>query len=140
MAAADEKTSIIRNGISISHCTRRITKIMSGVQTGGDHAPLDAAIENGIAHDSWIPQGRKAQTALVPEKYKRKEMEIPHYPKRTEQNVIDSDGTLIVSPGQLTGGFAYTREMTENRRKPWIHFDAYTIPIKKAIKLIGTWI
>jgi hypothetical protein len=34
MADAEEKISIIRNGISISHCTRRITKITSGGKTG----------------------------------------------------------------------------------------------------------
>jgi len=32
-------------------------------------------------------EGRKTQTALIPEKYQRKEMESPISPKRTEQGV-----------------------------------------------------
>jgi hypothetical protein len=34
-------------------------------------------------------------------------MSTSSYPVRTEQNVIGSDGTLIISHGELTGGSAY---------------------------------
>ncbi len=32
------------------------------------------------------------------------------YPKRTEQNVIDSDGTVIFTHGKLSGGSDLTRK------------------------------
>jgi hypothetical protein len=35
----------------------KITKIISGGQTGADQAALDAAIELGIDHGGWIPRG-----------------------------------------------------------------------------------
>ena len=73
-----------------------ITKIVSGGQTGADRAALDVAIEEGILHGGWIPKGRKTETGPLPEKYQLKEMPTEEYPKRTEQNVIDSDGTLII--------------------------------------------
>jgi hypothetical protein len=38
MAAADEKIWIIRNDISISQCTLRITRMIPGVLTGADQA------------------------------------------------------------------------------------------------------
>jgi hypothetical protein len=76
MAIAEEKISIIRNEMSISHCTRRITKIISCVQTGADHAALDVTIEKEIPSAVGF-RGRKTQDALVPEKYQRKEMESP---------------------------------------------------------------
>ncbi|MFO8089591.1 MAG: hypothetical protein R6U13_07135 [Desulfatiglandaceae bacterium] len=48
MAAAEEKISIIRNDNSISHCTRRITKIKSGRQTGADQVALDVDIKRKL--------------------------------------------------------------------------------------------
>ena len=45
------------------------------------------------------------------------------YPKRTEQNVIDSDGTLIITHGKLTGGSRLTKEFAENQKKPCLHID-----------------
>jgi hypothetical protein len=57
MAAADEKTSITKD-FSMSHCTYRVTKIISGGQSGADQAALDVAIEKGIPHGGWIPKGR----------------------------------------------------------------------------------
>jgi Circularly permutated YpsA SLOG family len=62
------------------------------------------------------------------------------YPKRTEQNVIDSDGTLIISHGELTGGSEYTRQMAERHGKLWIHVDASKMSIDAAVQLITAWI
>ena len=50
-------------------------------------------------------------------------MPTSSYPKRTEQNVIDSDGTLIFSRGKPTGGTDYTRKMVLKHKKQMIHID-----------------
>ena len=76
-----------------------IKRIISGGQTGADQAALDIAIEFGILHGGWIPKGKKTEDGVLPDKYKLKEMPTASYPKRTEQNVLDSDGTLILSHG-----------------------------------------
>ena len=89
-----------------------ISKIISGGQTGADRAALDVAIKLSIPHGGWIPKGRKTEDGTLPDKYKLKEMTTASYPKRTEQNVIDSDGTLIIARGQLTGGSDYNLKMT----------------------------
>jgi Circularly permutated YpsA SLOG family len=65
---------------------------------------VDEAIEEGISHGGWTPKGRKTEAGPLPDKYQLQEMSTAHYPKRTEQNVIDSDGTLTLSHGELTGG------------------------------------
>ena len=78
-----------------------IKKIISGGQTGADQAALDVAIESGIPHGGWIPKGRKTENGRLPDKYQLKEMATSSYPKRTEQNIIDSHGTLIISNGKL---------------------------------------
>ena len=81
-----------------------ITKIITGGQTSADRAALDVAMEEGIHHGGWIPKGRNTEPGPLPERYQLTEMATDEYPKRTEQNVIDSDGTLIISHGELTGG------------------------------------
>ena len=88
-----------------------LTKIISGGQTGADRAALDVAIELDIPHGGWIPKGKKTEAGVIPDKYQLKEMPTASYPKRTEQNVIDSDGTLILTHGKLTGGSALTARM-----------------------------
>jgi Circularly permutated YpsA SLOG family len=117
-----------------------LKKIISGGQTGADQAALDVAIKLGIAHGGWIPRGRKTETGALDARYKLTEMEIPDYNKRTEQNVIESDGTLIISHGKLTGGSDYTREMALLHRRPWLHIDLNkTSPFEGAEK-IKSWL
>jgi hypothetical protein len=100
-----------------------IRKIVSGGQTGADQAALDVAIAMGIAHGGWIPKGRKTESGPLAKHYQLQELPTPSYPRRTEQNVIDSDGTLILSHGALTGGSALTREFARTHRRPWLHLD-----------------
>jgi hypothetical protein len=101
-----------------------ISKLISGGQTGADRAALDVAIDLGIPHGGWLPKGRKTEAGRLPAKYQLNELPTDSYPKRTEQNVIDSDGTLIVSHGPLTGGSDYTRQMAEKHGKPLMHIGA----------------
>ena len=75
-----------------------IQKIISGGQTGADQAALDAAIKLGISHGGWIPKGRITEDGPLLDKYKLQEMPTDSYPARTEQNVIDSDGTVNGNP------------------------------------------
>jgi len=74
-----------------------LQKITSGGQTGADRAALDLAIELNILHRGCIPKGCKTEDGVLPNKYQLQEMPSAGYPKRTEQNVFDSDGTLILS-------------------------------------------
>ena len=101
-----------------------IQKIVSGAQTGADRAGIDAALEKGVAYGGWIPKGRKAEDGIVPLKYTElKELTRGGYPKRTEQNVIDSDGTVIFTYGKLTTGSALTRKFAIQHGKPYLHID-----------------
>ena len=100
-----------------------ISKIISGGQTGADRAALDFAIKMDIPHGGWVPKGRLAEDGPLPPKYNLKEMPTKSYSKRTEQNVIDSDGTLILSHGKLTGGSKLTQELTDKHKRPSLHID-----------------
>lgn len=117
-----------------------LRKIISGGQTGVDQAALDVAINFGIPHGGWIPKGRKTEAGKLPDKYKLKEMSSSSYPKRTEQNVIDSDATLIISHGQLTGGSLLTLEFAEQHKKERLHIDLGINRGFSAAQLIQSWI
>ncbi len=117
-----------------------IEKIISGGQTGADRAALDVAIKLNIPHGGWIPKGRKAEDGPLPEKYQVQEMPTASYPKRTEQNVIDSDGTLIICRGKPTGGSDYTRKMTLKHHKQLLYVDLNNYEPFDAASLIASWI
>ena len=117
-----------------------VTKIISGGQTGADRAALDVAIQIGISHGGWIPKGRLTENGKLQDKYHLKEMTSPNYNKRTEQNVIDSDGTLLISHGRLTGGSEYTRDMALRHGRPWLHIDLDKIESSRAVKQITAWL
>lgn len=95
-----------------------IRRIVSGGQTGVDRGALDAAISLGIQHGGWCPLGRLAEDGPIPKRYQLKETDATEYWVRTEQNVIDSDGTLILHAGRLSGGTEFTYRMTQKHRKP----------------------
>jgi hypothetical protein len=66
-------------------------------------------------------------------------MPTGQYSKRTEKNVLDSDGTLIVSHGLLTGGSALTTSFTEQHKKPWLHIDLEITAYSEAARMIREW-
>lgn len=100
-----------------------IKKIISGGQTGADRSALDVAIKYNIDHGGWVPKGRKAEDGVLPSKYLMDEMETADYPERTRQNVRDSEGTLIMSYGPLTGGSKLTLGYAKVIGKPNCYID-----------------
>ena len=112
-----------------------IPKIISGGQTGADRAALDWAIEHGIPHGGWCPKGRLAEDGEIPKRYHLQEMRSKDYLKRTEQNIIDSDGTAIFSmKPKLTGGSKRTAEFAVKHQKPLLHI--YPQIIKPGVQLV----
>ena len=118
-----------------------VKKIISGGQTGTDRAALDFAIKHNIPpHGGWIPRGRKAEDGPLPHGYHLKEMPTAAYPKRMEQNVRDSDGTVIISHGRLTGGSAFTAAMARRHKRPWLRLDMARTTVDEAAQRLREWI
>ena len=84
--------------------THPVEEVVSGGQTGVDRAGLDAALALGLAVGGWCPRGRHAEDGPIPERYPLTETASAAYRVRTRLNVRDSDATLIVCRGPLTGG------------------------------------
>nr|WP_320014587.1 putative molybdenum carrier protein [uncultured Desulfobacter sp.] len=96
-----------------------LDKVVSGGQTGADRAALDFAIKFNIPHGGWITKGRRTESGPLPDFYKLKEMDTRDYPARTRQNILDSDGTVIISRGPLTGGSSLTHAFARKTGK-WV--------------------
>lgn len=95
-----------------------IAKIISGGQTGVDRAALDFAIEAGIPHGGWCPQGRRAEDGCIDDRYQLTETDSKDYSVRTEKNLLEADGTLIIDYGTPSGGTALTVELCLKHLKP----------------------
>ena len=98
-------------------------RIHSGGQTGVDRAALDVAIELGLEHGGWCPQGRIAEDGIIPPRYRLRETEDNDYSSRTRLNARDADGTLILNHGELEGGTALTAHFAGALRKPVLIID-----------------
>jgi len=112
----------------------RPAKIITGGQTGVDRGALDAAIALGIPHGGWCPLGRLAEDGRIPPHYLLTETDSPEYRLRTERNVVDSDGTLILCRGKPSGGTELTLRWAERHRKPWLVVDLDRSPEANRIR------
>ena len=119
---------------------RVLRKIVSGGQTGADQGALDGALDLNFPHGGWISAGRKTENGPLAKKYRLRELVSPAYRDRTEKNVNDSDGTLIVSHGELSGGSALTRSFALKHHKPWLHIDFDLYNMSKAVDKVFPWI
>jgi hypothetical protein len=113
-----------------------LQRIISGGQTGVERAAQDFAIKHDISHGGCC----MAEDGSVPARYKLQEMHTDNYSKVTEQNVIDSDGTLIISRGQLAGGTDRTRRMALKHKKQPLGIDLNLSKHRDTSSLIASWI
>jgi hypothetical protein len=117
-----------------------IKKIISGGQSGVEMAALDAAIKLNIPHEGWCHRGKRTESGVLPEAHQLKPIEMPSYHDRLEKNIIDSDGTVILSHGQLVIGSKIIRDMANKNGKPCLHVDLSSCTMNHAASSIRKWI
>ncbi len=116
-----------------------LEKIISNGDTGVAQAALEIAAELGILYGGSIPKDRKTESGALFDKYKLREVASSSDYLCNEQNVIDSDGTLILSHGEPKGDSDYSRRMAEKHRRPWIHIDLNITTALDAALKISSW-
>lgn len=125
--------------------TRRIfERVVSGCQTGAYQGALDAALKLGHPCGGWCPKGRKSEAGPIPDEYPLQEHSSASYVARTEANVIDSDvidsdGTLIFTYGEPTGGTALTVKLARLHRKPVYLFDFEADALNQDPEKVWLW-
>lgn len=109
-------------------CPRRGTRnhlwIVTGGQTGVDRAALDTALSLFIPVRGWCPKGRLAEDGRIPPVYPLQETTSTDYAERTEWNVRDSDGTLVLAYGPVEGGTKFTVDLAHKYNRPVLIIDA----------------
>ena len=100
-----------------------LRKLVTGGQTGVDRGALDAALERRFPCGGWCPAGRLAEDGPLPPRYPLRELPGGTTADRTERNVQDSDATLILTPGPLTGGTRLTRACCERLQRPVLELE-----------------
>ncbi len=130
-----------------------LRKIISGGQTGVDHAALQAAMDSGFKHGGWCPPGRVCDSGEIPSHFKLKEtpverdisaLEIPRS-QRTIWNVRDADGLLIIEQDQRGKGSKAQRDhgtelAVETAKKLGKPFLVVDISKKISVTEITNWI
>jgi len=115
--------------------------IVSGGQTGVDRASLDVAVDLGLPYRGFVPQGRWAEDGAISRRYKGlTECDSTDPSVRTRLNVENSDATLILSHGKLSGGSLTTWKAARNARKPCLHIDLDRNSNEAAAEKIGLWL
>jgi Circularly permutated YpsA SLOG family len=115
-------------------------KIISGGQTGVDRAALDVAPKHGIESGGWCPTGRLDEFGRIPDRYPVRELESGGFAERTLQNIKDSDGTVIIYPGKLSGGTEQTVHFCAEQRRPHELIDSSNVSTEKAAQLIADFV
>jgi hypothetical protein len=92
--------------------------IVSGGQTGVDRAALDVAMERGMAAGGWCPAGRRAEDGPISPVYPLRETPSADPAQRTEWNVRDSHGTLLLVTDAASAGTELTREAARTLGRP----------------------
>lgn len=116
-----------------------------------DRGALDAALVAGFPCGGWCPAGRVAEDGEIPERYPLMPLQeddtsepgirtarqvAQQYRARTLKNVQDSDGTVILFSGTISGGTLLTRNLCVREKRPLIALDAKELTALRAAEAI----
>jgi hypothetical protein len=109
--------------------------IISGGQAGVDRGALEAALALDVPCGGWCPKERLAEDGPIPERFPLNEL-AGGYGERTQRNVVDSDGTVMIYFGELEGGTQNTLVHCIDTPRPYSLIDACEISQERAARRI----
>jgi hypothetical protein len=134
---------VLRGGMSMSQTNLLppseggLQRIVSGGQTGVDRAALEAALALHFPCGGWCPRGRKAEDGVISVRIPLQETPGEAYEQRTRWNVRDSDGTLVLTEGEPTGGTALTVEAAKGMGRPLLVLD---LDLRPPLEEVEAWL
>ena len=117
-----------------------VTKIISSGQTGVELAALDVAVKLGLAHGGWTPFGKRNEAGPLPDHLDITEVKGVGFQKAMEQNIKNSDGTLLISRGEKTAGTRFAVETALKHQRQFLHADLSQHTPFEAASLICSWL
>jgi hypothetical protein len=117
-----------------------IKEIISDGETGVARAALDAAIQWHIPHGGWISEGRGTEDGRLPNKYQLSELGADDTATVAEKNVVESDGTLLLSRGPMTPRLALYAALAQKHERPSLHADLLAVNAFEAARRIDRWV
>lgn len=117
-----------------------LEKIISGGQTGVDRAALDVALNNNFPCGGFCPKSRIAEDGIIDARYPLQEHTSENYAKRTLENILLGDGTLIIYTQELRGGTALTVRFCKDHNRPYTLVDAQQNNVAQAVKIAHNFI
>jgi hypothetical protein len=87
-----------------------------------------------------VPRGRFNEDGPIDPRYPVTETTSRKLALRTERNVRDSDATLILSRGSLSGGSALTERLAKRYAKPCLHVDLAVSSPEDGVARIVAWL
>jgi hypothetical protein len=117
-----------------------LKKIISGGQPGVEIAALDAAVRLDLPHEGWCYKGRMSDDGVLNARYNVKDIDTPSYFDRLKRNIVDSEGTVVLSHGQLVVGTKAAKDLAEKYGKPFLNINLSKHPLNHAIALIRKWL
>lgn len=106
-----------------------IKKIISGFQNGVDIGAIKAAKYMGVETSGWIPRGYKTLDGARPayaSLYNAKQHSSANYAERTWDNILSSDGTLMIATNIKSAGEKCTLNGVKAHQKPNFQFWVQT--------------
>ena len=117
-----------------------IKKIISSGQPGVERAALDVAIKLDIPYSGWIAKGRQTNDGVLPDTYLLQETVSSGYSESIKKNVVDADGTLILTRGDFADPIKLTIDLVKRHNRPYFLVDLNKTRSLKAATLLNTWI
>ena len=117
----------------------RPNKIISGGQTGADLGGLKAAQYLGIETGGMAPKGYRTESGCnlqLKNVYGLVESKDWSYLPRTEDNVKNSDLTLIFAENTSSAGTKSTIRFCEKHKKPYYVYDTYCSSVESLIQFL----
>lgn len=117
-----------------------VGKIISSGRTGVELAGLDVAVKLGIAHGGWTPRGLRNEHGPLPERYGLQEVPALGFKHAMEQNIKNSDGTLLVTKGHKTTETRFAVETALSHQRQLLHLDLSQYSSFEAASLASSWV
>lgn len=117
-----------------------ISKIVSSGRTGVELAALDIALKLGIAHGGFASRGLRNQQGPLSDRYGLQQVDSFGFQQAMEQNIKNSDGTLLISRSRRTAETRYAVETALRLQRQLLHVDLSQHSAFESASLISSWV